>query len=85
MHRSKINEWLKNDMSVSRNQALTLKQVDVGMGSVGHALRRQGSANNPTGWDTLAPDKIRVSLRYDETMHPQPFRVHTSFPEPNAP
>ena len=30
-----------------------------------------------------AADKIRASLQYDETMHLQPFRVHTSFPEPN--
>ncbi|WP_152436840.1 RNase A-like domain-containing protein [Nocardiopsis xinjiangensis] len=83
LHRTSINEWLKNDMSSLRNQSFTLSQVDVSMDSVGHALRRQDSGNNPTDWETLDPNKIRATLRYDEAMNPQPFRVHTSSPEPS--
>ncbi len=77
-----IAEWLQQDMTIPSNRKLVLKEVDVGLGDIGYAVKRLGSAANPTGWESVDPSHVTVILFYEPGMQPHGFFVRTSFPVP---
>jgi hypothetical protein len=77
-----ISSWLQQDMSVQTNRRKLLKNVEVNLEDIGYAVKRLGSAANPTGWEYPNPTHVTIMLVYEPDMPPHHFRIHTSYPVP---